>query len=117
MSQASKYMRGSVQTEVKYSKLVYLVFEGKTKVLPAVLIYKLIYSPGGIVFARESDAEGVDSLYASTPPQTDTGTDCGGSTPSFFLVTLMLSRLTLTFATGSTLMGLNLTFFSAPEGL
>ena len=36
MSQASKYMRGSVQTEGKYSKLVYLVFEGKTKVLPAV---------------------------------------------------------------------------------
>ena len=29
-------------------------------------------SPGGIVFPRESEAEGVDLLYASTPPQTDT---------------------------------------------
>ena len=67
-------------------------------------------SPGGIVFPRESEAEGVDSLYTSTPPQTDTGTDCGGSTHSFLLVTLMLSRLTLTFTTGSTLMGLNLTY-------
>ena len=67
-------------------------------------------SPGGIVFPRESEAEGVDSLYASTPRQTDTGTDCGGSMPSFLLVTLMLSRLTLTFTTDSTLMGLNLTF-------
>ena len=45
-------------------------------------------SPGGIVFPRESEAEGVDSLYASTPPQTDTGTDCGGSTPSSFLLLL-----------------------------
>ena len=65
-------------------------------------------SPGRIVFPRESEAEGVDSLYASTPPQTDTGTDCGGSTSSFLL--LMLSLLRLTFTTGSTLMGLNLTF-------
>ena len=38
-------------------------------------------SPGGIVFPRESEAEGVDSLYASTPSQTDTGTDCGGRMP------------------------------------
>ena len=29
MSQASKYLRGSVQTEGKYSELIYLVFEGK----------------------------------------------------------------------------------------
>ena len=34
-------------------------------------------SPGGIVFPWESEAEGVDSLDAYTPPQTDTGTDCG----------------------------------------
>ena len=40
MSQASKYLRGSVQTEGKYSKLVYLIFEGKTKVLSAVWMYK-----------------------------------------------------------------------------
>ena len=38
-------------------------------------------SPGGIIFPRESEAEGVDSLYASTPPQTDTGTDCGEARP------------------------------------
>ena len=29
-------------------------------------------SPGGIIFPRESEAERVDSLYASIPPQTDT---------------------------------------------
>ena len=36
VSQMSKNLGGSIQTEGKYSKLVYLVFEGKTKVLPAV---------------------------------------------------------------------------------
>ena len=37
--QTSKYLRGSVQTEGKYSELVYLVFEGKTWVLSAVRMY------------------------------------------------------------------------------
>ena len=45
-------------------------------------------SPGGIVFPRESEAEGVDSLYASTPPQTDAGTDCGEAHPHSFLLLL-----------------------------
>ena len=30
MSQASKYLRGSVQTEMKYLELIKLAFEGKT---------------------------------------------------------------------------------------
>ena len=45
-------------------------------------------SPGGIVFPRESEAEGVDSLYAFTPPQTDTGTDGGEAHPHSFLLLL-----------------------------
>ena len=40
--QMSKYPRGSVQTEWKYLELIYLVFEGKTKILPAVWMYYLL---------------------------------------------------------------------------
>ena len=42
LPQTIKCLRGSVQTEGKYSKLIYLVSEGKTKVLPVVWMYQYI---------------------------------------------------------------------------